>query len=407
MVQPGDTLSGIVSKLDSSHGLSENELAEAVFRANPRAFLRGDINALKAGVRLNLPSQPTLESQSTSSAPLRTSENPSTTERSLAQAVTEKSGRLSLSEGRDTLDAGADYEVPQIQEQIDGTQEMIDMLVRENQDLRERIDKIETSEYLSTLTELVAMQRKQIEALREEFRAQAGAVTNSGGTFQEDGTSVAAPIPNPQKQVGSVPELSFSQKLAQNFWSFISLLILAFLAVILLCVYAVRKWVANQHAQSEYTQYRESIESSVDLDSFIGIRESAEIAQEESENSKSGFGEAIDSRRHNSLQDRLNQATQEEKRRRDDEVKERIRVKTAEYATKPASVEDTSVNFQVGIDEVIGLDEEVNELLSMAKIYCSAGKYSEARAILSAQHKEDSDPRLVDALEQIDKLERG
>jgi len=398
-VKAGDTLSGIVSRVERPTGVSENEMIEAVFEGNPNAFFRSDINALKAGARLQLPSQPTLsrrtqeprstgfsqESTNNKATPQEPVEEQNNTQ---TEQYRERLGRLSLSEGGEALEQGADYDVPQIREKIDGTQEMIDMLVRENQDLRERIDKIESSEYLTTLSELVAMQRNQIDELREEFRAQANPGTNNSSSFQEDGTSVSAPIPTiaSEAELGS-NELSFSQKLAQNFWSFISLLVFVFIALILLCVYVVRKWTESQQEHAEYTQYRDSIESKVDLDSFVGIKESANIAVEAEKRpaNVTTMESAIDSRRQKSLQQRMTEQEQETKRKLDNEVKERIRLKTNEYNSAP-SPEPTSA-MHVDID-VVGFD-------------------SEARAILSAQHREDSDPRLIDALEQIDKLERG
>jgi hypothetical protein len=170
----------------------------------------------------------------------------------------------------------------------------------------------------------------------------------------------------------------------------------------------IRKWSETKKEEAEYTQYRETIESTVDLDSFIGIKESAELNTNDRQqaNNVTTIGSAIESRKRKPLQERLHEKELAAKQQRDQEVKERIKLKTDEYNASPSSHLSAGSKAQSGMDVVVGLDEEVNELLSMAKIYCSAGKYSEARAILGAQHREDSDPRLIDALEQIDKLER-
>lgn len=407
-VKSGDTLSGIVSRINKPSDVSDGELMQAVFEQNPQAFIQSNINSLKAGARLRVPSAPVSIASSESGLPSSsTAKNievgPSTEQDEAASGRSSESniisGRLSLSDGGRLQDQGkgAEYEAPLIREQIDGTQEMIDMLVRENQDLRERIDRIETSEYLTTLSELVEVQRKQIEELREEFGFQANAPSNSVGESDETATSTSPPISTAPKSADTpLAELSFSQKLAQNFWSFISLIVLAFVILIALCFYALRKWSDNQKEQAEYTQYRRNIESKVDLDSFIGIQESASI--EPAANDKFDRKQKIASFNANVRK------KEEEKRIKDEEVKARIRVKTNEYNAAPIP-SSSSAESNTGMNVVIGMDEEVNELLSMAKIYCSAGKYSEARAILSAQHREDSDPRLIDALEQINKLE--
>jgi len=384
-VQPGDTLSGIVSRIDRPESIGKQQMVRAVYEANPSAFIDSNINQLIAGATLAVPSEPMVRNRETSSTPETARSLPSATTsaaRDLNGSLANREGRLSLSDGGKP-DKGADYDVPQIREEIDGTQEMIDMLVRENQDLRERIEQIENSEYLTTLSELVAMQRRQIEELKEEFRAQANAESNDASSFEQEGTSVSAPIPVVSAGADSASEeLSLSQKLAQNFWSFISLLVVAFIAIIALCVYAVRKLANTKQEDADYSEYRERIESTVDLDSFVGINDSASIdATAQADNVT-----AIDAARRPNLSQRLNE--------RD------------EYNSSPSISQIQSERHKVGVNLVMGLDEEVNELLSMAKIYCSAGKYSEARAILNAQNREGSDPRLIDALEQIDRLEQ-
>jgi len=87
-------------------------------------------------------------------------------------------------------------------------------------------------------------------------------------------------------------------------------------------------------------------------------------------------------------------AASPEKEELDAEVKDRIRKKTEEYNSAELSSSAPSRINDVEIDVLVGMDDEVNELLSMAKIYCSAGKYSEARTILSAQNDIMKDPRL-------------
>ncbi|MDD2760759.1 MAG: fimbrial protein FimV [Methylomonas sp.] len=54
-VRQSDTLWAIAKQLGNERGVPLNQMMNALFRANPDAFNRGDINALKAGVNLNIP----------------------------------------------------------------------------------------------------------------------------------------------------------------------------------------------------------------------------------------------------------------------------------------------------------------------------------------------------------------
>src|SRR5690625_1700142 len=55
-VRHGDTLWGIANRLHSDTGFSVNQMMIAIYRANPQAF-SGNINRLKSGVELRIPSQ--------------------------------------------------------------------------------------------------------------------------------------------------------------------------------------------------------------------------------------------------------------------------------------------------------------------------------------------------------------
>lgn len=55
-VRHGDTLWGIANRMHSGTGLSVNQMMIAIYRANPQAF-SGNINRLKSGVELRVPSQ--------------------------------------------------------------------------------------------------------------------------------------------------------------------------------------------------------------------------------------------------------------------------------------------------------------------------------------------------------------
>ena len=422
IVQPGDTLSGIASRVDLPDGISRNQAVNAIFNSNPGAFVKGDINRLIAGATLSLPSVPEFSSAALSKVNQEgeriTSDNASNTAAGRSTNADSKSGRLTLSQtsdpdgNRNAIDSA----VPQIREQIDGTQEMIDLLVKENQELRERIEKIESSEYLNTLTQLVAMQRQQIDDLRADFQAQS---SNNQPLASEPEATIENAVTNPmpvQQSPDASLQPSLSQVLAANFWLFILLVLLGVVLIVGVALYLFRKMLFPQ-SQENYTPYKEKPEAEpealdIDLDDTLDDQFELKAVESEEEAVASNVTNlhvvSSENRKTPTLSEQLAAQNQAKPRASDEEVKERIRQKTEQYkhsqtssAHAPARIND------VEIDVLVGLDEEINELLSMAKIYCSAGKFSEARAILTAQQKIEADPRLVDALDQIDAMEQA
>ncbi len=414
-VRSGDTLSGIVSRMELPEGVGESEAVDAVFVSNPSAFQKGNINMLLAGANLQLPSGEVLQSGALTRVPASAaSTEPEAFESDSREASTvvapsaaaSSEGRLTLSQGANFAESGADYTVPQIREQIDSTQEMIDLLVRENEELRERIERIESSEYLTTLTQLVEMQRQQIDELHEEIRSQAGPSTDLGQDVEQAGTSVSNPLPS-VTPVSSDVQPTFSQKLAANFWLFIASIIVGLCLVAVVGVLVYRFVILGARSDRDEQGVADDIKPIDDaIDSDFALPVEAPANETQASN-VTNIHSAVESRRSKTLSERVDEKLDRDKKLRDDEVKERIRQKTEQYKHTQTSAQAPARINEVEIDVLVGLDEEINELLSMAKIYCTAGKYSEARAILTAQQKIESDPRLVDALQQIDEMEKN
>lgn len=424
-VRPGDTLSGIVMRVDLANDLDRDQAMLAIFQNNPRAFQNNNINLLKAGARLRVPAAfgSAAASKVTNSglsagegSSIAVTEPPDSIS---AKTDTSYSGRLTLSEPNPDAElGGADYDVPQIRDEIDGTQEMIDLLVKENQELRERIENIESSEYLTTLTQLVSMQREQIRELQEQFRSQVKPdVVGDLGGQEELGTTVANPLPIAERN--NTTETSLSQILAANFIIFIGAALIGLLCILSVVIYAVKKLSSNKQTtpgEEAYNAALASMEMDLDAsDDFVmpSSEEPKRIAdaheeeeQEQIEDNAVKVAPAEHRPKKDSLAGRLKSHIDEDKVKKDEEVKARIKQKTEDYKSSPVSSQTPAQINDLEIDVLVGVDEEVNELLSMAKIYCSAGKYSEARAILSAQQSSEGDPRLADALKQIDDMER-
>src|SRR5262249_47372205 len=55
-VQPGETLSGIAQRIRPP-GMSTSRMLATLHAANPAAFIGGDVNRLRAGVRLQVPGE--------------------------------------------------------------------------------------------------------------------------------------------------------------------------------------------------------------------------------------------------------------------------------------------------------------------------------------------------------------
>ena len=387
-VRSGDSLSSIANKL----GLSDAD-ERSLFVDNPQAFINGDINRLKAGSVLRLStdsSRPALAQVQDKG--LRSSASPA----SQAQAKN-KAGRLTLSQ---VDDSAHQDEEESLRAKIDGTQEMIDMLVKENQELRGRVEKIESSDYLTMLTQLVSEQRKQIDDLRNQmdsvnsrqkldWRDSEADLAASGKDAVRAGTGieVANSLPNVESE--------FDSTFGGSVWLFLLFVILGVSAVVGLGVATYLYLLGNKkQARAEISDrgYLEFNETGSDFDM---------MTQQFSRNGREFNGKPLSER----LREQKAFAVDPKKQIKDDEVKARIRQKTEEYLHSESRSQAPSRINEVEIDVLMSLDEEVNELLSMAKLYCNSGKYSEARAILTAQQAVEADPRIAEALAEIEELE--
>ncbi len=379
-VQSGDTLSKIVSRLDLPDNVSSDQAMQQLLQSNPRAFIDQKAEGLMAGALLVIPDRFTPNGGGSGRTSLQSNarSDVSATQRTpVATTTKEPSGALRLS---NPLSSASNGDVA-MRERIDSTQEMVDLLVEENRELRERIQRIESSEYLNTLAELIAVQRKQI----EDLQAAQARTARQNPVRSEASAPVAAPVSTPMAS-------------PVNFGLLISLVVLSMLFI-----------GASAIAIYLFVQRRKQLQvgnAYVPAPAHVSERHAPQVSDEPLDVAAPSanvttLSEVLEKKRHKQL---LNKNP--EKDAADSEVHERIRLKTDEYNKTPGSAQAPARLQDVEIDVLVGLDEEINELLSMAKIYCSAGKYSEARAILRAQQGIESDPRLEDALEQIDEMER-
>lgn len=184
-VKSGDTLWSIAQRWREGTDLSTQDASQWLFENNPQAFVRGDMDKLRADALLQMPDVKEFqvteggaaaEQSSANQAGPADSSDAESAETSVAIPAAE-TPIISATEPREESSA-EDTVVRSDAKGLltvgaanrdDRTRELIDMLVRENETLRNRMEKLESSEYLTTLRDLVILQQRQIVELRERL----------------------------------------------------------------------------------------------------------------------------------------------------------------------------------------------------------------------------------------------
>lgn len=178
-VKPGDTLSKIAARWREGTSQSIGDTSQWLFENNSHAFANNDINRLRAGAVLQMPdlsSFRTSEEQGGRTPPSLASLPEQGSGEGRVSTIAPEAGETPVAgrpervgndavQGRDMrglLTLGTDS-------RDDKTRELIDMLVRENETLKARMEKVESSEYLETLKQLIVLQRQQISDLRQKL----------------------------------------------------------------------------------------------------------------------------------------------------------------------------------------------------------------------------------------------
>lgn len=250
-VSSGDTLYGIAHSLNEISGADVNSTVRWLFNNNPQAFIDGDMNKLVAGKVLVLPEGATISNNSVASQKTI----------SVAPQQSEGKGRLVLEqavkvEGKNELDLLAASAEGSMLEQLSTSRAVLDYLVKENRDLKDRLSYLESSEYLDTLKQLVELQKNEIADLREQINLAAipTLAQKSGNDQQvldEKAATVAAPVEKVSNTAGDSKTIAragmatlsnpFDTKALerQSFWVYISTA-LAFALAALLALFVWR-----------------------------------------------------------------------------------------------------------------------------------------------------------------------
>lgn len=152
-VRAQDTLWGVAESLAAKQGVSTNQMMTALYRANPDAFIHGDMNLLKAGVILKVPElAPNL--QSSGQKPAGTS---APTNKSLKLVAP---GESSIPENAEPTDTGKGQNGSAQGNRADNRGSGKDL------ELQVRIEKLQ--EQLNMMQQLLALKDQQLNALQNK-----------------------------------------------------------------------------------------------------------------------------------------------------------------------------------------------------------------------------------------------
>ena len=204
-VAPGDTLGGIARRIRLQEGGYEGRWEDRVYESNPQAFINNNRNQLLAGAQLALPVE-------------------------LRPKTAQKQGLLTLV----TPGAAATPANP-VKQQIHANQLQIDRLVAENRDLKDRLHRLENSQYISTLNATLELQKQMIAQLQQQLGKHERSATLQKQVLQQ------APVQYAAASIGLGEARSEHDN---KFWAMtVSGILLA-----LLCLYSLSRIIAPKLA---------------------------------------------------------------------------------------------------------------------------------------------------------------
>ena len=179
LTQRNDTLWGIARDLARESDVTINQTMIALQEMNPDAFAGGNINRLRAGVVMNMPSEQAIREISTVQANARVADQNRRWqdaqlggERAAAPArpaPVEREGHLSLtSAGTGLADGDADEAVvSQLQQELHAKSESLEVASLEKQELGKRVDSLQSQ--VEQLQRLIQLKDAELAALQSEL----------------------------------------------------------------------------------------------------------------------------------------------------------------------------------------------------------------------------------------------
>lgn len=226
-VRPGDTLFRVASRLQRP-GISNDQMMMALFRANPNAFIDGNLNSLRSGVTLKAPSAPEVAKLSrdqarrqirqhnadwrelrqslakntvpqkattpvapTASTPAKTPANAASDKR--LEVLGAKSGDAIA---KDAAVASSNAKLADLEKQLSLVRESMTARQKENDELKSRVTDLESM--LNKKNRLIALRNDQLASLQKQL-SDNGITVPPLADMNENGDVVAGKPSTPAK----------------------------------------------------------------------------------------------------------------------------------------------------------------------------------------------------------------
>lgn len=210
-VQAGDTLSQVAQKMRQNPNRKLQDVIDQLYRDNPEAFSGGK-HGLKVGAQLQLAGS---AAQSNAGLAYNQSSPAAVLQAPEAEQLEQGRDNTSLASGQGQVRLGSSQlteedilagnlpagSVLPISQQIQMVAELTDKLNLENNELRQRINQIESSENIALLQQLVVLQAKQIDHFRAQLEQTLNLIKSQDGAIKDKGLAVLG-----QSQLPSVAD---------------------------------------------------------------------------------------------------------------------------------------------------------------------------------------------------------
>lgn len=479
-VQSGDTLSKIANRWREGTDQSLAEISRWLLENNPEAFIGGDMNRLLAGAVLQMPG--VVEQRASARA------QPASRGGRLAPVGAAQAGDeagVAVERAETAVDGATQETVSGLltvgtDNRDDNARELIDMLVRENQSLTARIEQLEDSEYLTTLKELISLQRQQITDLRAQLGIKDDSIsaeidgllaqvstpdssleplpsTTSESALSHDGVRdssvTAAEEPRAEGALVNIdtvpPVVGLETEEQSSWWRWLMLAIGTGVAGVFVAMFAyyrklvsedsadredylpkvaqsqTQPFIADEFSDRQVINYDGELPTAPNLDplergqwaldtvtsEFLDKADQELLGDlqedfEDFELDDDAFASEIGEKSLEAITQEISK--EKEPRRPDNEVRLSIAEKMAQYNPDEYREELASLGI-LEIDEIMDLDaadkDDIDEIVYRATMFCEFKKFSKARQLVEAKMASVNDSRLVDALNQIDRLQ--
>jgi len=201
-VRTNETLSGIARLVARELGVSQDQAMAALYQANPQAFIRNNINALRAGQTLSIPDRDTIMSlpsrmprEAAGGAPKQgrlAEQRPETTSES---GETASGGQLKLLSPQDEKGKAGTGRDESGKSKGDIALEVADTVKQENEEIRSRLNELE--QQLTAMQRLLTLKDQQIANLQGQPVAPEVQPTPAAATAVQPTAAPAVTTPAP------------------------------------------------------------------------------------------------------------------------------------------------------------------------------------------------------------------